>query len=87
MRIYQLEEELTSLDAKYKDIQTKYNQPEKKAPQTEEDNSKTFHSSDSLKQSAELSGFAVAKKTPVVETPITLSRVPKIGKSIVSYNS
>ena len=86
MRIYHLEEELTNLDAKYKDLQNKYNQLETKALQVEEDSSKTFHCSDSSEQSTDLSRFAVTMKTPVVETPITLLSIPKIGKSIAGYN-
>ena len=75
MKIYNLEGELRNLESKYADLQNKYNELDAKMCQsTEEKTNNNQH------PSPKMEGFKVAQKTPVVETPIILSSVPKIGE-------
>ena len=82
MRIYNLEEQLKNLEAKYTDLQCSHNELEAKVLHAESDRNRTVQCSDSSKKSANLHGFTVSKKSPVVETPIILSRVPAVGRRI-----
>lgn len=83
MKIYNLEGELANLGSQYTELQNKYNELEAKLLQLGEGKSTVEQNSNSSRKSPGNFDFSLTKRSPIIETPIILSSIPKFGKSFI----